>query len=51
MWSKVMLLGIPLQKLNPFWPCAEWLVVLFLLSSTGSWINGQLIKSNGGFSA
>jgi 3-oxoacyl-[acyl-carrier protein] reductase len=26
-------------------------LVLFLLSSTGSWINGQLIKSDGGFSA
>lgn len=26
-------------------------LVLFLLSSAGSWINGQLIKSDGGFSA
>ncbi len=26
-------------------------VVAFLLSSSGSWINGQLIKSDGGFSA
>jgi 3-oxoacyl-[acyl-carrier protein] reductase len=35
-------LGLPEDTAN---------LVSFLLSSAGSWINGQLIKSDGGFSA